>query len=121
MGIHDILFIHVQARSSSGNHAGRISGNSGRQPSQAWGQNRQRRGTDKFALNLDMQALKSDLFCLLTELIAAKVALVCRKNHGQTRLPACLEEVKAPSRNKQSQLHLVQAHSQQSMLPRQTR
>ncbi|KAL0048059.1 hypothetical protein WJX82_006744 [Trebouxia sp. C0006] len=32
------------AQSSSGNYAGRILGNSGRQPSQAWGQNRQRRG-----------------------------------------------------------------------------
>ncbi|DBB12304.1 TPA: hypothetical protein ACH3X3_006399 [Trebouxia sp. C0006] len=86
------------AQSSSGNYAGRILGNSGRQPSQAWGQNRQRR-----------------------ELVAGNAAMVCRKNHGQTRLPAYLEVVKAPSRKKQSQLHLVQPHNQQSMLPRQAR
>ncbi|KAL0021585.1 hypothetical protein WJX77_012364 [Trebouxia sp. C0004] len=43
-----------KAQSSSGNHAGRISSNSGRQPSQACGQNRQRRGMYMFALSFDM-------------------------------------------------------------------
>ena len=54
METHENLCIFVQAQSSSGNYAGRILGNSGRQPSQAWGQNRQRRGMYILALSFDM-------------------------------------------------------------------